>query len=160
MSNKTLNARIVNKHDVESNWKNSTLIPYKGELIIYDIDATHTHERVKIGDGVKTVHALPFVSDEAKAYTDSIKATITSGTVVAAKAENATKAESATNAEHAEKADTLAGLTATVTELNYTDGVTSNIQEQLNKHTTDIGSIDDAVAQKTQVQFITWEADD
>ncbi len=31
-----------------------------------------------------------------------------------------------------DKADTLTGLTATVTELNYSDGVTSNIQTQLN----------------------------
>lgn len=31
-----------------------------------------------------------------------------------------------------DKADTLTGLTATVAELNYTDGVTSNIQTQLN----------------------------
>jgi len=30
------------------------------------------------------------------------------------------------------KANTLTGLTATITELNYTDGVTSNIQTQLN----------------------------
>jgi len=32
----------------------------------------------------------------------------------------------------ATKADTLTGLTSTVTELNYCDGVTSNIQTQLN----------------------------
>lgn len=31
-----------------------------------------------------------------------------------------------------DKADTLTGLTATIAELNYTDGVTSNIQTQLN----------------------------
>lgn len=31
-----------------------------------------------------------------------------------------------------DKADTLTGLTATITELNYTDGVTSSIQTQLN----------------------------
>ena len=31
-----------------------------------------------------------------------------------------------------DKADTLTGLTASITELNYTDGVTSNIQTQLN----------------------------
>lgn len=36
------------------------------------------------------------------------------------------------NADSATKATTLDGLTATVAELNYTDGVTSNIQTQLN----------------------------
>lgn len=38
----------------------------------------------------------------------------------------------------ADVADTLSGLTATITELNYSDGVTSNIQEQLdNRPKTD-----------------------
>jgi hypothetical protein len=36
------------------------------------------------------------------------------------------------HANTADKATTLTGLTASVTELNYTDGVTSNIQTQLN----------------------------
>lgn len=35
-------------------------------------------------------------------------------------------------AASADTASTLSGLTSTITELNYTDGVTSNIQEQLN----------------------------
>lgn len=38
----------------------------------------------------------------------------------------------ATSAGSADKATTLNGLTSTVTELNYVDGVTSNIQTQLN----------------------------
>lgn len=39
-----------------------------------------------------------------------------------------------------DKADTLTGLTATVTELNYTDGVTSNIQTQFDTITGKIPS--------------------
>ena len=38
------------------------------------------------------------------------------------------------------KANTLTGLTATITELNYTDGVTSNIQTQLNNKQATITS--------------------
>lgn len=41
-------------------------------------------------------------------------------------------------------ADTLAGLTASVTELNYSDGVTSNIQTQLDSKTTE-SDIENAV---------------
>ena len=41
-------------------------------------------------------------------------------------------ADNTKSVNHAATADSLTGLTATVTELNYTDGVTSNIQTQLN----------------------------
>lgn len=58
---KTLKTRVVLKHDTEANWnKATTFIPLKGEVIIYDPDNTHTYSRQKIGDGVKTVVALPF----------------------------------------------------------------------------------------------------
>lgn len=58
---KNINVRVQLKHDVEANWdKATTFIPYAGEVIIYDKDSTHTEERIKIGDGSKTVVALPF----------------------------------------------------------------------------------------------------
>lgn len=58
---KTLKTRVVLKHDTEANWnKATTFIPLKGEVIIYDPDNAHTYSRQKIGDGVKTVVALPF----------------------------------------------------------------------------------------------------
>lgn len=58
---KTLKTRVVLKHDTEANWnKATTFIPKKGEVIIYDPDNAHTYSRQKIGDGVKTVVALPF----------------------------------------------------------------------------------------------------
>jgi len=44
---------------------------------------------------------------------------------------NAKTATNATSATNASTATTLSGLTATVAELNYVDGVTSNIQTQL-----------------------------
>ena len=66
MSEKTLNnIRIVNKHDTEENWLKATgFTPKQGEVIIYDIDSTHSYERIKIGDGVQNVNALPFVDDD------------------------------------------------------------------------------------------------
>ena len=64
MAEKTLNGRIIHKHDVEYNWLLATgFIPKKGELIVYDVDANHTQERFKIGDGVTVVSALPFISN-------------------------------------------------------------------------------------------------
>lgn len=63
MAEKTLNTRIIHKHDVEENWlKAINFIPKQGEIIVYDIDNTSPYERVKIGDGINLVSDLPFVN--------------------------------------------------------------------------------------------------
>ena len=62
MSEKILNARIINKHDSAENWSKATnFIPKQGEIIIYDIDSNFSYERVKVGDGKTLVSALPFI---------------------------------------------------------------------------------------------------
>lgn len=59
---KRLKTRIVHKHETEANWNlATTFVPLQGEIIIYDIDSTHTYERVKVGDGKTLVSALPFI---------------------------------------------------------------------------------------------------
>ena len=64
MSEKILKSRIIHKHAVESDWLKATnFIPKQGEIIIYDIDSTHTYERVKVGDGKTVVSSLPFIDD-------------------------------------------------------------------------------------------------
>ena len=64
MSEKTILSRIVHKHDTEANWLKATnFYPKQGEIIVYDIDSTHTYERFKIGDGKTLVSALPFAND-------------------------------------------------------------------------------------------------
>ena len=79
MSEKTLNnIRIVNKHDIESNWLKATgFTPKQGELIVYDIDENYSYERLKIGDGVQNVNDLPFVQDAEHTHDDAT--TTTSG---------------------------------------------------------------------------------
>lgn len=69
MAEKNLNnIRIVNKHDTEANWLKATgFTPKQGEIIVYDIDSTHSYERIKIGDGSKNINALPFVDDALRA---------------------------------------------------------------------------------------------
>ena len=58
---KIIDGRIQHKHDVEANWNKAVnFIPKQGELIIYDVDATHDYVRYKSGDGVTTVTRLPF----------------------------------------------------------------------------------------------------
>lgn len=60
MAEKTLKIRTIQKHDTEANWESSSIIPKKGEIIVYDPDENHAESRFKIGDGVKTPSALPF----------------------------------------------------------------------------------------------------
>ena len=61
---KIINTRIAQKHDVEAVWHSAecNVIPYKGEIIIYDPDDTHASPRMKIGNGVDSPKDLPFIS--------------------------------------------------------------------------------------------------
>lgn len=66
MAEKTFSSRIVHKHDTEENWlKATSFTPKQGEIIIYDVDASYSYERIKIGDGVKNVNDLPFTVVQA-----------------------------------------------------------------------------------------------
>ena len=59
-----LKTRIIHTHDVEVNWNKCTnFIPNKGEIIVYDPDATHRYTRFKTGDGITTIVNLPFTID-------------------------------------------------------------------------------------------------
>ena len=63
LSSKTLNARVIQKHDTAENWAQEeavSFIPKKGEIIIYDADSNNTPSRMKIGNGTSTVENLPF----------------------------------------------------------------------------------------------------
>lgn len=56
--------KIKQKHDTEVNWlKATTFVPLDGELIIYDVDDTHSTPRFKVGDGIQVVGDLPFLVD-------------------------------------------------------------------------------------------------
>jgi hypothetical protein len=64
MANKTLKTRVVNKHDVEANWKLATnFSPLNGEFIIYDEDENYSYKRIKIGNGKDLVSDLPFIDE-------------------------------------------------------------------------------------------------
>lgn len=91
MNEKILKSRIIHKHDVEANWLLATnFMPLKGEMIIYDIDENYSYERIKIGDGVTNVNALPFVTDgfATEEYVDAKIASINKGTIAATIVDN------------------------------------------------------------------------
>ena len=56
----TLKTRIISKHSTEAEWLVSEIIPFKGELIVYDPDELHEAPRLKIGDGIHLAKDLPF----------------------------------------------------------------------------------------------------
>ena len=65
MAEKIMKTRIIHKHDTEENWNKATnFIPKQGEIIVYDVDATHDYARFKIGDGVTNVNSLLFTAPE------------------------------------------------------------------------------------------------
>lgn len=67
MSEKILKSRIIHKHDSEENFKKATgFIPKQAELVVYDPDENNPNPRMKIGDGVRKIGELPFVTDIAK----------------------------------------------------------------------------------------------
>lgn len=64
MAEKNIKTRIIHKHDTEENWNKATnFIPKQGEIIVYDIDSSHSYERIKIGDGTTNVISLPYVNE-------------------------------------------------------------------------------------------------
>ena len=77
----SLNARISQKHDTETNWNKAVnFAPKAGELIVYDVDASHSSPRFKIGDGTTKVSSLPFVIPEK--ISDSIIEDVAAGNAV------------------------------------------------------------------------------
>lgn len=71
MAEKTLNSRLIMKHDTSTNWAKATsFVPKKGEIIIYDGSGS-TASKFKIGDGSTTVVNLPFAGGGSQAATGS-----------------------------------------------------------------------------------------
>lgn len=69
---KTLNARIITKHDLEENWnKAESFIPKLGEIIIYDIPEDNIYSqynpksvsRIKVGDGQTICKDLHYITE-------------------------------------------------------------------------------------------------
>lgn len=61
---KRMNSRLLQKHDIEENWIKATgFTPLAGEIIVYDPDANYNYPRIKIGNEVDNVNDLPFIDD-------------------------------------------------------------------------------------------------
>lgn len=73
MAEKNIKSRVVLKHDVESNWQLATgFTPLAGEIVIYDPDSNYSYSRIKVGNGLSNVNALPFVDDAARTALEAL----------------------------------------------------------------------------------------
>ena len=107
----TAKLRIKLKHDTEENWlKATTFKPFKGELIIYDVDSAHSAPRFKVGDGVNVVGDLPF-ADKDLAKLGDINADFLSNLLVAGDGISINKKSNADKIEV--KIDSSRSITAT-----------------------------------------------
>lgn len=111
---KKITSRIQQKHDVAANWAKATnFIPKKGELIIYDAEYNASGEetqavRFKIGDGSKTVGALPFAVIDYSSDIETLEQEVADnstaiGTLQGAFESDGTTVKKATSAETADK---------------------------------------------------------
>lgn len=64
LAEKNIKSRIQHKHDTETNWiKAENFIPLIGEIVVYDVDASNSVPRFKIGDGIRNINNLNFASE-------------------------------------------------------------------------------------------------
>lgn len=111
---KKITPRIQQKHDVAANWAKATnFIPKKGEIIIYEAEYNASGEetqavRFKIGDGSKTVGALPFAVIDYSSDIETLEQEVADnstaiGTLQGAFESDGTTVKKATSAETADK---------------------------------------------------------
>lgn len=115
MAIKQFNARINMKRDTAANWEQNNPVLLNGEIII--VDTASGEVRFKVGDGTKLYKQLPF-SDEA------VRA------LISAKEDKISLTEN--RAVISDASGKLSVSEVTSTELSYLDGVSSNLQTQIN----------------------------
>ena len=151
MANPEFYTRIKNKIDTNTNYKNKNSKFLAGELIgvtgvSVTVDGTNkTYNKLKVADGSSNYNNLQFVDQEAIDRATAAQTKANSAYDFAAEAKgNAAAAYSLAESKVGSLSDL--GITATATELNYVDGVTSAIQTQLNGKLSTSGTAAKATA--------------
>ncbi len=63
MADNIVNTRIQLKNDTEANWQLATNFkPRKGEIIISNVDSTHSFPLLRVGDGITPAKDLPILN--------------------------------------------------------------------------------------------------
>lgn len=145
MAEKKIQARIRQKVDTKANWDKATnFVPLKGEYIYY----SDLH-KVKVGDGVTKVDALPFLADNDTHFTTGLyigtantkaNATTTNGnTYLKAYDDNTKRAQFLIHGSGASSvsSDANGNITISSTDSHFTTGLyVGKVDEKSNSATT------------------------
>lgn len=163
----TYNIKSVPFHATEAEWLAIDYVPKVGEMIIYDSDEKCNYPRFKTGDGVSQVRLLPFslaTIGETQVYINSqIGSAGHLKRVILDIGEELPSVEEASADTIYMKLSPGGLLTDDVYEeymvINGSWEKIGNTRVDLSDYVTK-NWVQEALAQKSQVQIITWEADD
>lgn len=124
MAENILDVKLKQRYDTEANWTSVNPVLLKGEIAI----SSDKDGKYKVGDGSSKWSALPY------AYQSSLDAK--QATIIGAATTIASSNLTANRALISNSSGKVAISAVTDTELGYLDGVTSNIQTQLNSKST------------------------
>lgn len=163
----TYNVKSTPFHATEAEWLTINYIPKSGEIIVYDSDDKYSYPRFKTGDGVSQVRLLPFslaTISETQVYINSqIDSAGHLKRVILDIGEELPSVEEASVDTIYMKLSPGGLLTDDVYEeymvINGSWEKIGNTRVDLSDYVTK-NWVQEALAQKSQVQIITWEADD
>ena len=123
MSSKTINARIKQKRDTDSNWQSKNPIILDGEIIL--VDMSDGELRAKIGDGTTRYNLLPFSDEPLRNLIDTVDTKVDEVQVLVGDTSVSDQIEDAVD-------KCITGLSVSGTTITYTkgDGSTGTITTQ------------------------------
>ena len=122
---KHISTRIITKHGTEAEWAQSSFIPFKGEIIVYDADSDHPIPRFKIGDGSAMVKNLPFIVTKEQIGLENVDNTADADKSV----KHATTADSATRLATARNINVSGGIAGTAKAFDGTKNISIPVKE-------------------------------
>jgi hypothetical protein len=139
-------ARIMMKYNTEEYWLNHDFIPFYGELVIYNIG---TKNRIKVGDGRHLLSQLEFVIDLDEKLSLDSKNAISNNAVT----QGLQDLLEFVNTHYGELADAL-------TDKMTPEGLQGDLKTEIPTAKAVNDYVQDALANSSQIQIITWDPED
>jgi hypothetical protein len=139
-------ARIMMKYNTEEYWLNHDFIPFYGELVIYNIG---TKNRIKVGDGRHPLSQLEFVIDLDEKLSLDSKNAISNNAVT----QGLQDLLEFVNTHYGELADAL-------TDKMTPEGLQGDLKTEIPTAKAVNDYVQDALANSSQIQIITWDPED
>jgi hypothetical protein len=139
-------ARIMMKYNTEEYWLNHDFIPFYGELVIYNIG---TKNKIKVGDGKHPLSQLDFVIDLDEKLSLDSKNAISNNAVT----QGLQDLLEFVNTHYGELADAL-------TDKMTPEGLQGDLKTEIPTAKAVNDYVQDALANSSQIQIITWDPED